>query len=125
MQLPNDVLLFTPKRVGDAGRRGDTVVTPACDRFQCNANARRLPPLAYTGSTARPREAPASARCAPTSRRSSATEPELPLSRETHRSRRDRTKTHAVSSRTRGLAGGRARRYRGIHSREWNEPAYG
>ena len=49
MQLPNDVLLFTAKRVGDAGRRGDTVGTLACDRFQCNENARRLPPLAYTG----------------------------------------------------------------------------
>ncbi len=49
VHLPNDVLLFTAKRVGDAGRRGDTVGTLACDRFQCNANVRKLPPLAYTG----------------------------------------------------------------------------
>ena len=49
IHLPNDVLLFTAKRVGDAGRRGDTVGTLACDRFQCNANVRKLPPLAYTG----------------------------------------------------------------------------
>ena len=49
IQLPNDVLLFTAKRVGDAGRRGDTVGTLACDAFQCNANVRKLPALAYTG----------------------------------------------------------------------------
>ncbi|WP_431803111.1 FBP domain-containing protein [Microbacterium sp. bgisy203] len=49
VQLPNDVLLFTAKRTGDAGRRGDTVGTLVCDRFQCNVNARKLPPLAYTG----------------------------------------------------------------------------
>jgi len=49
VQLPNDVLLFTAKRVGDAGRRGDTVGTLACDRFQCNENARRRPVSAYVG----------------------------------------------------------------------------
>lgn len=49
IRLPNDVLLFTAKRTGDAGRRGDTVGTFVCDQFQCNANARKLPPLAYTG----------------------------------------------------------------------------
>lgn len=49
VHLPNDVLLFTAKRVGDAGRRGDTVGTLACDRFQCNENARRRPPTAYVG----------------------------------------------------------------------------
>ncbi|MGB4778268.1 FBP domain-containing protein [Microbacterium sp.] len=48
VQLPNDVLLFTAKRVGDAGRRGDTVGTLVCDRFQCNVNARKRPALAYT-----------------------------------------------------------------------------
>lgn len=49
VHLPNDVLLFTAKRPGDAGRRGDTVGTLACDRFQCNENARRRPPAAYVG----------------------------------------------------------------------------
>lgn len=49
IQLPNDVLLFTAKRVGEAGRRGDTVGTLACDRFQCNENARRRPASAYIG----------------------------------------------------------------------------
>ncbi|GAA3034147.1 FBP domain-containing protein [Microbacterium dextranolyticum] len=47
IHLPNDVLLFTAKRVGDAGRRGDTVGTLACDRFQCNENARRRPTSTY------------------------------------------------------------------------------
>lgn len=49
IRLPNDVLLFSVKRPGDAGRRGDTVGTFVCDQFQCNANARRLPPPAYIG----------------------------------------------------------------------------
>lgn len=49
IHLPNDVLLFTAKRVGDAGRRGDTVGTLACDRFQCNENVRRRPASAYIG----------------------------------------------------------------------------
>ncbi len=49
IHLPNDVLLFTAKRVGDAGRRGDTVGTLVCDRFQCNLNARKRPPVAYAG----------------------------------------------------------------------------
>jgi len=49
IRLPNDVLLFSVKRPGDAGRRGDTVGTFVCDHFQCNANARTLPPSAYTG----------------------------------------------------------------------------
>lgn len=49
IHLPNDVLLFTARRVGDAGRRGDTVGTLACDRFQCNENVRRRPASAYIG----------------------------------------------------------------------------
>lgn len=49
IHLPNDVLLFTARRVGDAGRRGDVVGTLACDRFQCNENARRRPTSTYAG----------------------------------------------------------------------------
>ncbi|WP_036314735.1 FBP domain-containing protein, partial [Microbacterium sp. B24] len=30
-------------------RRGDTVGTLACDRFQCNENVRRRPASAYIG----------------------------------------------------------------------------
>ena len=49
VQLPNDVVMFTAKRAGDSGRRGDTIGTLVCDAFQCSKNVRRLPPLAYTG----------------------------------------------------------------------------
>ncbi|MCC4907511.1 FBP domain-containing protein [Microbacterium sp. cx-59] len=49
VELPNDVVLFTAKRVGDAGRRGDTVGTLVCANFECSRNVRRLPPSAYLG----------------------------------------------------------------------------
>lgn len=49
VELPNDVVLFTAKRVGDAGRRGDTVGTLVCENFECSRNVRRLPPSAYLG----------------------------------------------------------------------------
>lgn len=49
VELPNDVVLFTAKRVGEAGRRGDTVGTLVCENFECSRNVRRLPPSAYLG----------------------------------------------------------------------------
>ena len=49
VQLPNDVVFFSARRAGDAGRRGDTLGTLVCAHFECSANVRRLPPLAYTG----------------------------------------------------------------------------
>jgi len=49
VQLPNDVVMFSAKRAGEAGRRGDTVGTLACERFECNANAHRTPVSAYLG----------------------------------------------------------------------------
>ncbi|KAA9110603.1 FBP domain-containing protein [Microbacterium rhizomatis] len=47
--LPNDVVFYSAKRGGAAGRRGDTVGTLACANFECSANARKLPPMAYLG----------------------------------------------------------------------------
>jgi hypothetical protein len=47
--LPNDVVLFSTKRTGDAGRRGDTVGTLVCAHFECSANVRRRPATAYIG----------------------------------------------------------------------------
>lgn len=47
--LPNEVVFFSAKRAGDAGRRGDTVGTLACSTFECSVNARRRPPSAYLG----------------------------------------------------------------------------
>ncbi|RZI93946.1 MAG: FBP domain-containing protein [Microbacterium sp.] len=47
--LPNDVVLYTAKRTGPAGRKGDTVGVLLCEDFECSRNVRRLPPLAYEG----------------------------------------------------------------------------
>ena len=47
--LPNDVVMFSAKRAGPAGRRGDTIATYACAQFECNRNARSTPRMAYVG----------------------------------------------------------------------------
>lgn len=47
--LPNDVVLYTAKRSGKAGRSGDTVGTLICQDFQCSRNARRPPKAWYEG----------------------------------------------------------------------------
>jgi hypothetical protein len=47
--LPNDVVMVTARRAGKAGRNGDTVGTLVCAGFECSANVRRRPPLAYVG----------------------------------------------------------------------------
>ena len=47
--LPNDVLLYTARRAGPAGRNGNTVGTLICADFQCSSNVRKLPPMAYIG----------------------------------------------------------------------------
>jgi hypothetical protein len=49
VRLPNDVVFFAAKRAGAAGRRGDTLGTLVCATFECSANVRRTPPLAYEG----------------------------------------------------------------------------
>jgi FBP C-terminal treble-clef zinc-finger len=47
--LPNDVVLFSAKRAGAAGRNGNTVATLVCSHFECSANVRKRPPVAYIG----------------------------------------------------------------------------
>lgn len=47
--LPNDVVLFTARRSGAAGRAGNTVGTLICQDFECSHNVRKTPPLAYEG----------------------------------------------------------------------------
>lgn len=47
--LPNDVVFFTSKRGGAAGRKGNTVSTLVCANFECSTNVRRLPVEAYSG----------------------------------------------------------------------------
>lgn len=47
--LSNDVVFYSAKRAGQAGKNGDTVGTLVCAEFGCSANVRKLPPLAYVG----------------------------------------------------------------------------
>jgi hypothetical protein len=49
VQLPNDVVFFNAKRAGQAGRDGNTVSTLVCSNFECSANVRKRPPMAYVG----------------------------------------------------------------------------
>jgi hypothetical protein len=47
--LRDDVQLYSARKAGAAGRKGDTIGTLVCAEFGCSHNARRLPPLAYEG----------------------------------------------------------------------------
>ena len=49
VRLPNDVVIFGARRSGHAGRNGASVAILVCSNFQCSANVRRLPPVAYLG----------------------------------------------------------------------------
>ncbi|KTR02564.1 FBP domain-containing protein [Curtobacterium luteum] len=49
VKLPNDVVFYSAKRSGKAGRNGNTVGTLVCHHFQCSRNVRKLPPPAYEG----------------------------------------------------------------------------
>jgi hypothetical protein len=49
VQLPNDVVFWSAKRSGPAGRKGDTVGTLVCQDFECSRNVRKTPPPAYEG----------------------------------------------------------------------------
>jgi hypothetical protein len=49
VELPNHVVLFTARRAGAAGRRGDGIGTLVCARFECSANVRRRPARSFAG----------------------------------------------------------------------------
>jgi hypothetical protein len=49
VKLPNDVVFYSARRVGAAGRNGNTIGTLICDEFQCSTNVRKLLPPAYLG----------------------------------------------------------------------------
>jgi hypothetical protein len=49
VQLPNDVVLLSTRRAGAAGRNGNTLGALVCENFECSANVRRRPALAYVG----------------------------------------------------------------------------
>ncbi|OOB89843.1 FBP domain-containing protein [Rathayibacter sp. VKM Ac-2630] len=48
-RLPNDVVFFGARKAGAAGRSGDSLGTLVCADFQCSANVRARPPIAYVG----------------------------------------------------------------------------
>lgn len=49
VRLPNDVVFYSAKLAGSAGRNGNTIGTLVCEDFECSHNVRQLPPLAYEG----------------------------------------------------------------------------
>lgn len=49
VKLPNDVVFYSAKRSGSAGRNGNTLGTLVCDEFQCSRNVRKPVPPAYLG----------------------------------------------------------------------------
>lgn len=49
VNLSNEVVFFSAKRAGQAGRNGDTVGTLVCADFGCSATVRKRPPVAYIG----------------------------------------------------------------------------
>ncbi|GAA4170118.1 FBP domain-containing protein [Gryllotalpicola koreensis] len=49
VKLPNDVVFYSARRAGAAGRKGNTVGTLICQDFECSRNVRKTPPLAYEG----------------------------------------------------------------------------
>jgi hypothetical protein len=44
VNLSSTAVLFSARRAGPAGRRGDTIGVLVCEDFSCPRNARRLPP---------------------------------------------------------------------------------
>lgn len=49
VMLRNDVQLYSARKAGAAGRKGDAVGTLVCAEFGCSHNVRLLPTLAYEG----------------------------------------------------------------------------
>lgn len=47
--LPNDVVFYGAKRAGQSGRNGNSIGTLVCAGFECSANVRKRPPVAYIG----------------------------------------------------------------------------
>lgn len=47
--LPNDVVIYGARRAGHGGRNGNTLGILVCATFECSANVRKLPPVAYLG----------------------------------------------------------------------------
>ncbi|MEZ5211074.1 FBP domain-containing protein [Gordonia sp. PP30] len=50
VDVDEDAVLYTARRVGARGRRGDSVGVLVCESFGCNRNVRKLPPAYHKGT---------------------------------------------------------------------------
>lgn len=50
VNITSQAVLFTVRRGGSAGRKGDTIGMLICEDFACAANARKLPPAFHKGT---------------------------------------------------------------------------
>ncbi|GAA1000089.1 FBP domain-containing protein [Nocardiopsis tropica] len=50
VNITSQAVLFTVRRGGPAGRKGDTIGVMVCEDFSCAANARKLPPAFHKGT---------------------------------------------------------------------------
>lgn len=50
ISLPNEVVMFSARRAGKAGRKGDTIGSLICSGFECSRNVRRLPSSVMAGN---------------------------------------------------------------------------
>jgi hypothetical protein len=50
VDLSQDAVLYTTRRTGSRGRRGDTIGALVCEDFGCPKHARKLPPAYHKGT---------------------------------------------------------------------------
>ncbi|GEE03462.1 hypothetical protein nbrc107696_39080 [Gordonia spumicola] len=50
VDLSQDAVLYTARRTGSRGRRGDTIGALVCEGFGCSKHARKLPPAYHKGT---------------------------------------------------------------------------
>lgn len=50
VNITSQAVLYTVRRGGPAGRKGDTIGVLVCEDFSCAANARKLPPAFHKGT---------------------------------------------------------------------------
>ncbi len=50
VHISSQAVLFSVRRGGAAGRKGDTIGVLVCEDFSCAANARKLPPAFHKGT---------------------------------------------------------------------------
>ena len=50
VNITSQAVLYTVRRGGAAGRKGDTIGVLICEDFSCAANARKLPPAFHKGT---------------------------------------------------------------------------